>query len=261
MLLVANGCLIMHDLHTYQMSTPGVEPGLSRPQRDVLTTRRCGRGISLAPANMVAGCHEKKRALPIVAVQILGGMGYSAETRAERAYRDSRINRIFEGTNEINRMLTVDMILKKAMKGEIDLVTHAMAVSEEIMGIPDFQPPSNDVFERHLEYIKKFKKAILMVAGAAQNLMMSLAKEQEIIMGIADMAIWPWYGKVVLEDVYGSAEFLQVQEYSHLLRWAEEISERAAVKRGLIIDQAFGDMKLLERHSSADVDAALTFQG
>ena len=65
------------------------------------------------------------------------------------------------GTNEINRMLTVDMILKKAMKGEIDLVTHAMAVSEEIMGIPDFQPPSNDVFERHLDYIKKFKKQFL----------------------------------------------------------------------------------------------------
>ena len=125
------------------------------------------------------------------AVQILGGMGYSAETRAERAYRDSRINRIYEGTNEINRMLTVDMILKKAMKGEMDLMTPAMAVANEIMGIPDFAPPSDDIFERHLDYIKKFKKAVLMVAGsAAQKLMMSLTKEQEILMGIADMAIW-----------------------------------------------------------------------
>ena len=94
------------------------------------------------------------------AVQILGGMGYSAETRAERSYRDARINRIFEGTNEINRMLTVDMILKKAMKGEIDLMTPAMEVADEIMGIPDFSPPSDDIFERHLDYIKKFKKAV-----------------------------------------------------------------------------------------------------
>ena len=127
------------------------------------------------------------------AVQILGGMGYSAETRAERSYRDARINRIFEGTNEINRMLTVDMILKKAMKGEIDLMTPAMEVANEIMGIPDFNPPSDDIFERHLDYIKKFKKAVLLVAGsAAQKLMMSLAKEQEVLMGIADMAIWTY---------------------------------------------------------------------
>lgn len=133
------------------------------------------------------------------AVQILGGMGYSAETRAERSYRDARINRIFEGTNEINRMLTVDMILKKAMKGEIDLMTPAMEVANEIMGIPDFNPPSDDIFERHLDYIRKFKKAVLMVAGsAAQKLMMSLAKEQEILMGIADMIIWTYTAESIV---------------------------------------------------------------
>lgn len=126
-------------------------------------------------------------------VQIHGGMGYSAETRAELAYRDSRINRIFEGTNEINRMLTVDMILKKAMKGEMDLMTPAMAVANELTGIPDLSPPSSDVFERHLSYVSNLKKAVLMVAGsAAQKLMMSLAKEQEILMGIADMIIWTY---------------------------------------------------------------------
>lgn len=122
------------------------------------------------------------------AVQIHGGMGYSAETRVERAYRDSRINRIFEGTNEINRMLTVDMILKKAMKGELDLMGPAMKVADDLMSIPDFGDAPSNVFEEFEAYIDKFKKSILMVAGsAAQKLAMTLAKEQEILMNIADM--------------------------------------------------------------------------
>lgn len=122
-------------------------------------------------------------------VQIHGGMGYSAETRIERSYRDARINRIFEGTNEINRMLTVDMILKKAMKGELDLMGPAMKVADDLMAIPDFGDAPDNVFEQYRGFIGKFKKAVLMVAGsAAQKLAMSLAKEQEILMSIADMA-------------------------------------------------------------------------
>lgn len=123
-------------------------------------------------------------------VQIHGGMGYSAETRVEKAYRDSRINRIFEGTNEINRMLTVDMILKKAMKGELDLMGAAQKVQDELLSIPDFGDSNGGLFEEEYKLIEGFKKAILMAAGAAaQKLLMNLAKEQEILMNIADMAI------------------------------------------------------------------------
>lgn len=121
-------------------------------------------------------------------VQIHGGMGYSAETNVERAYRDARINRIFEGTNEINRLLTVDMILKKAMKGELDLMTPAMKVAGDLMSIPDFGDAPANVFEEYKKYVVNFKKAVLMVAGAAvQKLMMQIDKEQEILMNVADM--------------------------------------------------------------------------
>lgn len=141
------------------------------------------------------------------AVQIYGGMGYSAETRVEMSYRDSRINRIFEGTNEINRMLTVDMLLKKAMKGELDLMGPAMKVANELMGIPDFSTPSDNEFERMREVIGRFKKAVLMVAGAAaQKLAMSLAKEQEILMNIADMAIQLYAAESVVLRVEKLAE-------------------------------------------------------
>ncbi|HTL82767.1 MAG TPA: acyl-CoA dehydrogenase family protein [Bacteroidia bacterium] len=123
-------------------------------------------------------------------VQIYGGMGYSAEAPMDRAYRDARINRIFEGTNEINRMLIVDMLLKRAMKGELDLMGPATKVAGELMAIPDFGAPDDSLFAAEKRAISGFKKAILMVAGAAvQKLMMQLAKEQEILMNVADMLI------------------------------------------------------------------------
>jgi alkylation response protein AidB-like acyl-CoA dehydrogenase len=132
-------------------------------------------------------------------VQIYGGMGFSAEAPMDRAYRDARINRIFEGTNEINRMLTVDMILKRAMKGEIDLMGPAQGVVNELMGIPDFGDESNELFAAEKKAIVNFKKAILLVAGAAvQKLMMQLAKEQEILMYIADMAIHTYVAESVM---------------------------------------------------------------
>lgn len=162
-------------------------------------------------------------------VQIYGGMGYSAEAPMERAYRDARINRIFEGTNEINRMLIVDTLLKKAMKGELDLMTPAQNVAQELMSIPDFGEPSDDPFELAHEQIKKFKKAVLMVAGsAAQKLMMELAKEQEILMNISDM---------IIETYVAESVFLRVKKLVTLKNLADS-SEQIAIMNTYIYDAA-----------------------
>jgi len=123
-------------------------------------------------------------------VQIYGGMGYSAEADMERAYRDARINRIFEGTNEINRMLTVDIILKRALNGELNLLEPAQKVAEELMEIPDFDFDDSALYAAEKRTLQNFKKAVLLTAGAAaKTLTTSLAKEQEVLMNIADMAM------------------------------------------------------------------------
>src|SRR4030095_12319853 len=123
-------------------------------------------------------------------VQIHGGNGFSAEYNISRAYRDSRINRIYEGTNEINRLLTLDMTLKRAMKGRLDLMGPAMKVAQELMSIPEFGNGEDTLFGPEKKLIINFKKAILLAAGAAvQKLMAKIEGEQEILMHIADMAI------------------------------------------------------------------------
>lgn len=124
-------------------------------------------------------------------LQIYGGMGFSADAPMEAAYRDARISRIYEGTNEINRMLIVNMLLKKAMSGQLNLTSPAMAVAQELMSIPDFSGPDESIlFDEEKRILKNFKKAALMVSGAAvQKLMMTLANEQEILMHAADMVI------------------------------------------------------------------------
>lgn len=121
-------------------------------------------------------------------VQVYGGMGFSADAPMERAYRDSRINRIFEGTNEVNRLLIVDMLLKRAMKGELDLMGPAQAVAGELMSIPEFGEEDTALFAYEKKLLANLKKVGLLIAGAAvQKLMMTLSKEQEILMNIADI--------------------------------------------------------------------------
>ncbi len=155
-------------------------------------------------------------------VQIYGGMGYSAEGPMDRAYRDARINRIFEGTNEINRILTIDMILKRAMKGELDLMGPAMAVAKELTSIPELGDDDNNGFlGKEKKAIKNLKKAGLMIAGAAvQKLMTNMKDEQEILMNLADMLIQGFVAE------------------SAILR-AEKIAEKnGEEKSGLFLDMA-----------------------
>jgi len=117
----------------------------------------------------------------------------------ERGYRDARINRIFEGTNEINRMLMVDMILRRAMKGELDLMGPAMKVAGELMSIPDGVEVPDGPLGKEFIYIENFKKVILMVAGSAvQKLMQTLAKEQEVLMNIADISMYTYAAESTL---------------------------------------------------------------
>lgn len=125
-------------------------------------------------------------------VQIHGGYGFSEEYEASGSYRDSRISRIYEGTNEINRMLSVNMLLKRAMKGKLDIVGPAWEVQKELASMPSFDSPEGTYGEEY-KAVKNFKKLILMVAGAAVKMQMDggidLRNEQEILMNVADMMI------------------------------------------------------------------------
>lgn len=163
-------------------------------------------------------------------VQIYGGMGYSAEAPMDRSYRDSRINRIFEGTNEINRLLTVDMMLKRALKGQLDLMGPARKVVGELMDIPDLGSGQTEgIFSNEQKYVSNFKKAILMTAGAAvQKLMQNLDKEQEILMYLADMLIELYTNESVL---------LRVQKLISE-RGAELCKEQIAIVKTYIFDAA-----------------------
>ena len=124
-------------------------------------------------------------------LQIFGGMGFSKEAPMESAWRDARITRIYEGTNEINRLLTVGMLLKKAMKGSIDLIGPAMEVGNSLMEIPSFDIPDySELLSEEKEMIAKLKKAFLMISGkAVQSFGMELDQHQQLVLSAAEIMI------------------------------------------------------------------------
>ncbi|MHC5201642.1 acyl-CoA dehydrogenase family protein [Myroides sp. LJL119] len=124
-------------------------------------------------------------------IQIFGGMGFSEDTPMESAWRDARIARIYEGTNEINRMLAVGMLIKKAMKGHVDLLGPAMAVADDLMSIPSFDTPDySELFAQELEIVENLKKAFLMIAGSAvQKYGPELEKHQSLLLAASDIMI------------------------------------------------------------------------
>jgi alkylation response protein AidB-like acyl-CoA dehydrogenase len=185
-------------------------------------------------------------------VQIYGGMGFSAEGPMDRAYRDARINRIFEGTNEINRLLTIDMILKRAMKGTLDLMNPAMAVQKELMSIPDFGASEEEgIFVKEKKVLANLKKAGLMVAGAAvQKFMMKLSEEQEILMNLADMLIEGYVAESTLlrvEKLIGlrGEKACEMQKEMAMIYLHHAVNKAAAAGREAITSFAEGDEQRL----------------
>ncbi|MDA9809083.1 acyl-CoA dehydrogenase family protein [Flavobacteriales bacterium] len=135
-------------------------------------------------------CSEVVQYVSDEAVQIYGGMGFSAESEVEAAYRDARISRIYEGTNEINRLLIVKMILKKGTTGEIDLMSSMKRVAKELLTLPTFENTSKGLFTEEKKVLNNLKKAVLLVAGSvSEKLGNKIATEQEVMMNIADMII------------------------------------------------------------------------
>jgi len=175
-------------------------------------------------------------------VQIYGGMGFSAEGPMDRAYRDARINRIFEGTNEINRLLTIDMLLKRAMKGSLDLMNPAMAVQKDLMAIPDFGASEEEgIFVKEKKVIANLKKAGLMIAGSAvQKFMMKLSEEQEILMNLADILIEIYVAESVLLRVekMGAPD---IQKELAMIYLHSAVEKAASAGRSAITSFADGD--------------------
>ena len=149
-------------------------------------------------------------------IQIFGGMGFSEETPMEAAWRDARISRIYEGTNEINRMLSVGMLIKKAMKGHVDLLGPATSVADELMGIPSFETPDfSELFAEEKEMITKMKKVFLMVAGSAiQKYGPDLEQHQQLLIAAAN----------ILNEIY-MAESTLLRTEKNAKRFGEDSQE------------------------------------
>lgn len=159
-------------------------------------------------------------------IQIFGGMGFSKDTPMESAWRDARIPRIYEGTNEINRLLTVGMLLKKAFKGELDLMTPAMEVGNSLLGIPSFDTPDYTVlFAEEKEMIAKLKKAFLMIAGkAVQTYGMELEKQQQLILAAAE---------ILMEIYMAESTILKTEKLVNMTSETENLARIAMAKLNL----------------------------
>lgn len=183
-------------------------------------------------------------------VQIFGGMGYSEEAPMAASYRDARINRIFEGTNEINRMLSVNALLKKAMKGQIDLLSSAKAIQKEIMALPSFSNNDDKEFlGREKAMVRNMKKAFLLVSGATvKELMLKLEDEQEILINLADMLIDIYMAESVVlrteKMVKAKGEEAGIH-YEDMMRiFLDDAMERVSLNgRRCLCSWAEGDMK------------------
>ena len=162
--------------------------------------------LKVAVSEAVQSCADE-------GIQIFGGMGFSEETPMEAAWRDARISRIYEGTNEINRLLSVGMLVKKAMKGHVDLLGPATAVGNELLGIPSFDTPDySELFSEEKEMIAKMKKVFLMVAGAAiQKYGTELEKHQQLLTAAAN----------ILNEVY-MAESTLLRVEKNVKRFGED---------------------------------------
>lgn len=193
-------------------------------------------------------CSEYMQITADEGIQIFGGMGFSAETSMQTAWRDARISRIYEGTNEINRMLTVGMLIKKAMKGHLDLIGPATAVGEELLGIPDFSIPDfSKPLSQEKHILKNLKKVFLMIAGAGvQKYGTELEEHQQILLAVADIMIEIYLAEsaILRTEKHIARNGLKAQEYqiamSQLLLY--KATEKIAAKgREAILSFAEGD--------------------
>ena len=170
-------------------------------------------------------------------IQIFGGMGFSEDTPMESAWRDARISRIYEGTNEINRLLSVGMLIKRAFKGEIDLMSPAMAVGKELMGIPSFETPDYSEFmSEEKAIIANLKKVFLMVSGAAlQKYMMEIEKQQHLLINASEILNQIYMAESAIlrvEKNFGSDSIEAAMAQLNLYKAVEAVI--AAAKEGII---------------------------
>jgi alkylation response protein AidB-like acyl-CoA dehydrogenase len=181
-------------------------------------------------------------------IQIFGGMGFSKDTPMESAWRDARITRIYEGTNEINRLLTVGMLLKKAMKGELDLITPATEVGNSLMGIPSFETPDfSEILSEEKAMIAKLKNAFLMIAGkAVQTYGMDLENHQQLVLAAAEVMIEVYMAESAILKAEKLAKKTSIKETAYQIAMAQlnlfnAVEKTASMGKEAIIYFSEGD--------------------